>query len=383
MKTDDSIPFLTHFGCVPDPRVSRTRRYSLPDLLFLCICAVLCGADDCVSIAEFGRVKSDWLAQYTDFRDGLPSHDTISRVLSLLDPLEVERAFVSWVSTIHTKTKGEVIAIDGKTMRRSFDTATGKAAIHMVSAWSSANGLVLGQVETAEKSNEITAIPKLLKMLDIEGCTITIDAMGTQKDIASEIIDKKADYLLPVKDNHPNLNADIQAFFERAMANRWMNANADKIPHAKHRMFDADHGRSETRICYCTDVLDDIENTQDWKGLRTIAMIQAERVEGAKTSTERRYYISSLPPNAKWINDAARKHWGVENGLHWVLDVAFNEDLCRSRKNRGAAIRAVLNRVAVNICKADTAAKVGIKNRRHKAAWDKRYLTQLIEGKKS
>ena len=224
------------------------------------------------------------------------------------------------------------------------------------------------KVETEEKSNEITAIPKLLKMLDIEGCLITIDAMGTQKDIAAQIIDQKGDYLLPVKDNHPNLRADIEAFFDRVIANRWMDANANKIPHTRHRMFDANHGRSETRLCCCTDVLDDINNTQDWKAIQSIALIQTERVDEGKISTERRYDITSLPPNAKKINRAARKRWGVENGLHWVFDVAFREDLCRTRKDNGPAIRAVLNRIAVNLCKLDTSAKVGVKNRRNKAA---------------
>lgn len=380
MKVDDTIPFLTHFGSVPDPRVDRTKRYALPDILFLCLCAVLCGADDCVAIADFGRLKADWLARYVNFQTGPPSHDTISRVLSLLDPVALEQAFVAWVAAIHKKTQGEIVAIDGKTMRCSFDTATGKAAIHMVSAWSSANGIVLGQVQTDQKSNEITAIPKLLKMLDLEGCIVTIDAMGTQKEIAAQIVEQKADYLLPVKDNQPNLRADIEAFFDRAIANRWMDADAQKIPHAKDRLFDADHGRAETRICYCTNILDDIDNTQLWKGLQTIAMVQTERVLGDKTSTERRFYITSLPPNAKQINLAARKHWGIENGLHWLLDVAFGEDQCRSRKDNGPAIRAVLNRTAVNLCKLDTNAKVEVKNRRNRAAWDTRYLDKLIAG---
>ena len=343
---------------------------------------MLRGADDCVSIAEFGQYRYQWLTQFTSFGDDIPSHDTISRVLSLLDPQEFEQAFVAWVAAIQSKSGGQIVAIDGKTMRRTFDAATGQKAIHMVSAWGSANGLVLGQVKTDEKSNEITAIPKLLEMLDIAGCTITIDAMGTQKDIAQQIIDKEADYVLPVKDNHPNLRADIEAFFERAIAGRWKDEHDEPIAHSSNTTFDADHGRSETRKCLCTDVLDDILDAKAWKGLRTIARIETQRTINGKTSTECRYYISSLSPKAKRINKAVRTHWGVENNLHWVLDVAFDEDRCRTRKNSGAEIRAALNRIAINLCKADTTKKIGIKNKRKAAGWNTEYLTTLIKGAK-
>jgi predicted transposase YbfD/YdcC len=247
-------------------------------------------------------------------------------------------------------------------MRRSFDSATGKKAIHMVSAWGSVNGIVLGQVKTDAKSNEIMAIPKLLAMLDITGCTITIDAMGTQKEIAKQIIDQGGDYVLPVKDNHPNLRANIEAFFERVIANQFLSGNGEIIPHTKHRMFDADHGRTETRRCLCTGYLGDIQDTKAWEGIQSIAMIEAERVLNGKKSVERRYYITSLPPDAKLVNVAVRTHWGVENSLHWVLDVVFDEDRCRTRKDNGPQIRATLNRMAINICKSDTSRKVGIKN---------------------
>jgi predicted transposase YbfD/YdcC len=381
MKSDLSIPFLTHFGKVSDPRQKRTKRYCLPDILFLCVCAVLCGADDCVAIAEFGRSRVDWLKQFTAFDDGTPSHDTISRVLSLINPREFELAFVAWIAAIQKKTAGQIVAIDGKTMRHTFDIATGQEAIHMVSAWGSANGLVLGQVKTDTKSNEITAIPKLLAMLDITGCTVTIDAMGTQKEIAKQIIDQGGDYILPVKDNHPNLRADIEAFFERAIADRFLDGNADTIPHKKSRMFDADHGRIETRKCLCTDYLDDIQDTDAWKGIQSIAMIESERELNGKKSVERRYYITSLPPSARRINAAIRTHWGVENSLHWVLDVDFNEDQCRTRKDNGPQIRATLNRIAINICKANTTKKASINIKRKSAGWNPDFLTQLITGK--
>lgn len=308
----------------------------------------------------------------------LPSHDTFSRVLGLLDPAMFSECFINWIKEIHKITNGEVVAVDGKTIRRSFDQANGRAAIHMVSAWGAAQGLVLGQVCTDAKSNEITAIPWLLKMLNLEGCIVTIDAMGTQKAIASQIVEQGGDYLLALKANQPNLYEDVQALFLRASQNNFMDANADLIPHSYHQTVDADHGRIETRRCWCAPVNDDVTTASEWRALQSIAMIQSERKIKHQTTTECRYYISSLPPNAKRVADAVRAHWGIENSLHWVLDVTFNEDQSRTRKGTAPQIKAVINHIAINICKSNTTQNASIKRKRNMAAWDPDFLTELI-----
>jgi predicted transposase YbfD/YdcC len=298
--------------------------------------------------------------------------------LSLLDPPSLSACFVAWAAAIQENTNGQVIAIDGKTVRRSFDLATGKAAIHMVSAWGCANGVVLGQIKTEEKSNEITAIPQLLKMLDLSGNIVTIDAMGTQKAIAEQIIEQGGDYVLAAKSNQPDLYGDIQACFQRAMDNRFMDGNADAIDHDIYQSVDADHGRIETRRCWCLPVTDDVTTAAQWADIQSIAMIEGERKIGDKTTVERRYFISSLEANAKKIAQAVRAHWGIENSLHWVLDVTFGEDQMRTRKDNGPQVRAVLNHAAINICKANTTRKASIRRKRNLAAWEPEFLTELI-----
>ena len=371
----EQIPFLTHFAKVADPRIHRTRRHALPDILFVSVCAILCGANDCLSIALFCRSRLTWLRKFVPLLGGAPSHDTFSRVFRLINASEFEKVFIEWVNQIRFNTMGEVVAIDGKVMRGSFDKASGKAAIDIVSAWGSANGLVLGQVKTNEKSNEITAIPILLKMLDLQGCIVTIDAIGTQKSIAKQICEQKADYILPVKNNQPNLSADLQAAFERWEGNRWMDANANPIAHSFHQTVDADHGRIETRSCLCTEYLDGITEAQNWHGLKTIIKIQRKR---DNENVYIRYFITSLRADAQTILGAVRAHWGIENSLHWVLDVNFREDYSRTRKDNGAQIRAMLNRVANNICKSNTTEKMAISQKRHRAAWDENFLEQII-----
>jgi predicted transposase YbfD/YdcC len=378
-----SESFFVYFGEMSDPRVERTKRHSLVDILFLCVCAVLCGPHDCVAIADFGRGRQQWLKQFVALEGGPPSHDTISRVLGLLDPPSLSACFVAWVAAIQDMTGGQVIAIDGKTVRRSFDLATGKAAIHMVSAWGCANGIVLGQVKTEEKSNEITAIPELLKMLDLVGNVVTIDAMGTQKAIAEQIVKQGGEYVLAAKGNQPDLYGDIQACFQRAIDNRFMDGNADTINYDFHQSVDADHGRIETRRCWCLPVTDDLTTANQWRGIQSIALIEGERKIGDKTTLERRYFISSLEVDAKRIARAVRAHWGIENSLHWVLDVTFNEDQMRTRKNNGPQIRAILNHTALNICKNNTTRKASIRRKRNMAAWDQDYLTELITNQKN
>jgi predicted transposase YbfD/YdcC len=378
MNPDTNLPFLTHFGQLTDPRMERRKRHKLFDILFLSVAAVLCGANDCVAIADFGKAQIAWLRKYVPLKGGPPSHDTISRVLGLLDSKEFERCFVEWTTAIQGKSSGEIVAIDGKTARRSFDRLKGLSAIHMVSAWGSANGLSLGHVKTGDKSNEITAIPKLLAMLDIAGKIVTMDAMGTQKSIAEQIIKQKADYILSVKGNHPDLLADIQAFFERNMANRFVEANDETIPHTYCQTVDADHGRLETRRCWATNVLTDIANTSAWKGIQSVVRIDSERKTKDKTTVETRYYITSLPPDAKKINKAVRTHWGIENKIHWVLDVTFREDDSRVRKDNGPQIKSALNRIAINICNNERTKSIAISRKRHIAAWNEEYRDTLI-----
>lgn len=381
IETEEDIPFLTHFRGVTDPRVEHNKRHSLCDILFLSVCAVLCGANHAVAIADFAQARQDWLRQFIPLEGGPPSHDTISRVLALIDPKEFETCFVRWTTAIQDKTQGEVVPIDGKTVRRSFDKATGQAAIHMVSAWSSANGIVLGQVKVDDKSNEITAIPKLLDMLDIQGRIVTLDAIGTQKEIARQIRQKKGDYVLAVKDNHPNLAADIKAFFERNQANHFMDGNADTVPHDYCQTIDADHGRIETRRCWCTDLIEDIADTAQWEGFKSIILIEAERLHQGQTTIEQRLYISSLPPNAQRLLQAVRTHWAIENSLHWVLDVTFREDESRTRKGHGAQIKSALNRIAINLCKTNTTRNAATSRKRNMASWDQDFLTELITGR--
>ena len=381
MKLDATIPFLTHFSCVPDPRVERTKRHALVDILFMSVCAVLCGANDCVAIADFAAARIEWLRQFVDMANGAPSHDTISRVLRLVNPIAFERAFLEWTETIRDRTSGDILPIDGKVLRGSFDKATGIDAIDMVTAWSSANGIVLGQVKTDVKSNEITAIPNLLKMLDIEGCIITIDAMGTQKKIAEQIIEQKGDYLLAVKANQPNLQQDLVEAFKRYRENRWMDGNADDIPHDYIETVDTGHGRTVTRRCWCTNVMDGITSAPDWTGLKTIVLFESNRDLDADGKPTIRYYITSLKPDAANILRAIRTHWQVENKLHWVLDVNFREDQNRTRKGFGAQVRSMLNRIAINLCKTNTTRKAATSRKRNMASWDESFLFELITNK--
>lgn len=365
---------MSYFAKVPDPRIARSRLHPLSSILIMSLCAVLCGAESFVGIEQFALGKEAWLKTFLDLPNGIPSHDTIGRVLSALNPTALGDAFREWVAAVATLTKGEVVAIDGKTLRRSFREAGSSVFVHMVSAWATANRMVLGQVKTEEKSNEITAIPRLLKLLEINGCLVTIDAMGCQKEIAREIIDSKADYLLAVKDNQPSLCESITNVFEAARLDPAALATMDF-----HQTNDKGHGRVEVRRCWTTTVLDTLPMRRDWKSLNSIALIEAERTIKGKTSMEQRYYICSrkaLP--AKEALAAARSHWGIENELHWVLDVAFNEDQCRVRMGHAAENFAVLRHLALNLLKHVKNSKVGIKTKRLRAAVDEEFLARVL-----
>ncbi|NJR51819.1 MAG: ISAs1 family transposase [Leptolyngbyaceae cyanobacterium CSU_1_3] len=372
-RTDGRI--LTHFADVQDPRDERGKEHKLIDILTIAICAVICGADSWVDIELYGQSKQAWLSTFLSLDNGIPSHDTFARVFARLDPEQMQTCFVRWVSAISQLSGGEVVAIDGKTARHSYDTANGKGAIHMVSAWASANRLVLGQRKVDAKSNEITAIPALLQVLAIEGCIVTIDAMGTQKEIAAAIIDQGADYILALKGNQSGLFEDVQWLFEQAQSTQFR-----QVVHDFAQTLDKGHGRIELRRCWTLSdaELDYLIQKPQWKGLQTVVMLQSERRIKGQTRTETRYYISSLAPDAAKIAAAIRTHWTVENHLHWTLDVAFDEDACRIRKDHAPQNFSLLRQIALNLLGQDKSTKAGIAAKRKKAGWDDAYLLAIL-----
>jgi predicted transposase YbfD/YdcC len=365
---------MVHFSTLVDPRVERTKRHSMSDILVISICGFLCGIDTWVELEEFAEIRVDWLRTFLDLPNGIPSHDTFGRFFAAMDPEEFARCFARWVGSISELTQGAVVAIDGKTLRRSFDHASSKAAIHMVSAWASGNGLVLGQVKTDEKSNEITAIPKLLEMLHLQGCIVTIDAMGCQKAIVKDIVDKGADYVISLKGNQETVHEKTKAFFAEAREERF-----ETVPHVYTETSERAHGRSERRRYWLTNRLDWLRERADWAGLSSVGMVESTRTLNGVTSSEVRHFISSLDgTNAELFARAVRTHWAVENNLHWVLDVAFDEDSCRVRKDNAPENMAMLRHLALNLLKADTTTRAGIKIRRKKASWSPDYLCHLL-----
>ena len=373
-----SSSIVAHFRQLPDPRVRRTRRHALDDILVITLCAVICGADDWASIARFGRAKRKWFREFLALPHGIPSHDTFGRVFAALDPEAFKAAFLAWVATVADLLPGDVIAIDGKTLRHTFDTASGHAAIHMVSAWATAQGVCLGQVKTDAKSNEITAIPKLLEVLALTGRVVTIDAMGCQTAIAGAIHAKGGDYVLSLKGNQTRLHADIRTFFLDAEAHAFAGT-----PHTTAETVDGDHGRIEVRRAWATDDLDWLADRPRWPGLRSVVRVDAERTVGAHTSGETRFFISSLPPDAATLARVVRSHWAIENGLHWVLDVAMHQDQTRIRTGHAPQNLAILHHIALNLLKLDRTEKLGIKNKRLAAGWDHDYLLRVILGAKN
>ena len=365
-----------YFADLTDPRVNRTRRHKLIDILVIGICTVICGGDDYPAMEEFGKAKEEWFQTFLELPNGIPSHDTFWRVFGALDPEQFQVCFLSWMNAISSKTSGEIIALDGKQLRRSHDKNEGKAAIHMVSAWATTNRLVLGQVKVDEKSNEITAIPELLRCLDIDGCLITIDAMGCQVDIANLIIEKEADYLFSLKGNQSNLHDDVVLLFDDLEES---NFSAYEYEHEK--TVDKGHGRIEIRQCWTIadpELIRFLRGADRFRNLQTVLKVRAKRYIGDEHSVEDRYFISSAVANAAEALQATRTHWQVENSLHWVLDIAFREDESRIRKGNGAQNFAVLRHIALNALKQEKTAKVGIKNKRLKAGWDQSYLLKVL-----
>jgi predicted transposase YbfD/YdcC len=375
--TDQPVAdLIKHFEGLPDPRTGNAKQHIFLEILIMAICAVICGADGWNDIELFAKNKKAWLKTFLKLPKGIPSHDTFGRVFAHIQPEEFQKRFIEWVRAIEELTSGQVIAIDGKQLRRSHDHEAGKAAIYMVNAWATQNQLILGQTKVADKSNEITAIPELLQLLEITGCIVTIDAIGTQTEIAKTIIEGDGDYLLSVKENQGHLFEDIQYLFEVDVAHGF------DCEHSYFKTVNKGHGRIETRECWAVDreeYLALIRKREQWKGLKSIVRMVSHRQVGEETEVQTRYFISSLSADAKAILKVKRDHWKIENQLHWVLDIAFREDESRVRKDHAAENLAVLRQMALNLLKNEKTAKGGIHAKRLQAGWNNDYLLTVLK----
>lgn len=375
MKLKPKHKLAEHFDEIEDPRVERTKRHKLTDILTIAILAVICGADSWVGMESFGVAKHKWLRRLLELPNGIPSHDTFARVFARLNPEQFQQSFLKWVRTLVQLSDGQVIAVDGKTLRQSYDRAESQGAIHMVSAWATANRLVLGQCKVEEKSNEITAIPQLLRTLELHGCIVTLDAMGTQKAIAQLIVERQGEYVLALKGNQGNLLEEVQQVFAHAHV-----VNFAGIEHDFYQTVDKGHGRIEVRRYWTMAQVEFLSDANAWAKFTSIGMVQAERRVNGKVERETRYYISSLSSQARRFAQAVRSHWSVENSLHWVLDLAFLEDACRIRKDHAPENLAVVRHIALNLLTQENTLKIGIKNKRLRAGWDEDYLLKLLVG---
>jgi predicted transposase YbfD/YdcC len=363
------------FADVPDPRRDHTRKHNLWDIIAITICAVVGSADSWVEVARYGVRKLTWLRTFLELPNGIPSHDTFNRVFALLDPAALQQGFHHWMQALVEATDGRLVAIDGKTLRHSFDTAAGHGALHLVSAWATENRLTLGQYAVDGKSNEITAIPELVKMLDLSGAIVTIDAMGCQKAIAAQLDDAGADYVLALKENQGTLYDDVQQLFLDGLDNDFAGRE-----HHSHQTIDEDHGRVETRTYHVVPVPEELaQRHADWQGLRSFGMVFSERQVGQEGATcETRFFINSLTPKVKTFARAVRGHWGIENSLHWVLDISFREDESRLRKDHGPQNLALLRRLAASLLQREDTSKGGVACKRKEAGWDNGYLLEVL-----
>ncbi|MCS4185020.1 ISAs1 family transposase [Salinibacter ruber] len=374
-------PLIDSFAEIEDPRHPRNTLYPIEEILLLAICGAISGADDFVSIAEFGEAKIGWLRGLLPFEHGVPSHDTLTRVFGQIEPSEFERCFRAWTRRVEEKTDGQVVAIDGKILRGSRDRASGEGPLHLVEAWACGQNLMLGQRRSEDGANEIETIPELLEMLTLEGCIVTTDAMGCQTNVAEAVTEAGADYVLRLKDNQSALRADVERLFERQLDFGFGPGHTD---------VDAGHGRVETRRCWAVDVAGKgLVDESRWPGLQSVALVETERfvaepqaeagpVEG-ETETEHRYLISSLKADAEKILEASRRHWQIENGLHWVLDVAFEEDHSQVRTQNAAENLALVRRLVASAVKQDDRVDAGTKNKRKRAGWDDDYREHLLQ----
>ena len=375
MEPRRSAALLEHFRDLADPRIDRNKEHKLINVLVIAICALLCGANDWVAVETFGRAKREWFARFLDLPHGIPSHDTFGRVFAVLSPQALQACFLSWIRAVAHVTEGQVVAIDGKPLRHSYDRRSAKAAIHMVSAWATHNRMVLGQLKTEEKSNEITAIPELLRVLEVRGCIVTIDALGCQKAIARQIVEQEADYVLALKQNQGTLYEAVVQQFQMAR-----DTVSEAMSLQTYETEEKQHGRVEIRRHWTLEVPPDLVPQEAWRQLGCLGMVESERHLQEEVSIEQRYYIASIPNDVQLFAHAVRAHWEIENRVHWVLDVAFREDDSRIRVGHGPENFAVLRHIALNLLGQDTRTKLGIQNKRLKAGWDDAYLANLVFG---
>lgn len=382
MHTHPKLSLITHFRNLPDPRVNRTRDHDLIDLLVIAICTLLCGGESFNDMEDFGHAKHDWFKTFLTLRNGIPSHDTFNRLFAALDPKAFGQCFIDWTQSLRQAIAQEIVALDGKALRRAI--AADQSIKYVVSAWAQGNELVLGQWKVADKSNEITVVPELLRALELAGCIVTMDAMGCQKTIAREIHDADADYVLALKGNQETVHEEVKTHLDAALLERTaprpagarLSVGAATL--AEWETVEKDHGRIETRRYYQSAELDWFADRAKWEGLRSVGMVEAIREAGGQTSVERRYYLSSLPLGVETFARAVRGHWGVENKLHWVLDVWFREDQSRARAGHAAENLATLRRLALNLLKRERTKKRGIKGKQLNAGWDHAYLLRLL-----
>jgi predicted transposase YbfD/YdcC len=373
---------LAHFERLPDPRVRRTREHDLMDVLVIAVCTLLCGGETFNDMEDFGHAKRDWFKTFLSLRNGIPSHDTFNRVFAALDPGEFLDCFLKWTQSLRRAVPQEIVALDGKALRRAL--GKDQSVQYIVSAWAEGNGLALGQLKVADKSNEITAVPELLRVLELAGCIVTLDAMGCQKKIAKEITEADAHYVLALKGNQEKVHEEVKSFLDAALEEKHRpRPKGAVVPKAAENLktfatVEKDHGRVETRRYYQSDCLDWFADKEKWEGLTSVGMVESIRELKGKRTLERRYFLSSLQLDVETFARAVRGHWGVENKLHWVLDVCFREDQSRARAGYAAENLATLRRLALNLLKKENTKKRGIKGKMLNAAWNHPYLLKLL-----
>jgi len=382
MRTHPKLSLIEHFKTLPDPRLNRTKAHELVDVLTIGVCTLLCAGESFNDMEDFGLAKEDWFRTFLSLPNGIPSHDTFNRVFAALSPQHFGECFMAWTQSLRTAVAQEIVALDGKALRRALDADQNSKVI--VSAWAQSNGLVLGQLKVDDRSNEITALPKLLRALELSGCIVTVDAMGTQKEIAKEIQEADADYVMALKGNHEVVHDEVKTFLDATVTEAAAKRPAGVRPSraaatlAKLETVEKDHGRQETRRYYQSGELDWFADRARWEGLQSVGLVEAVREVQGKVTVERRYYLSSLPVGVETFARAVRGHWGIENSLHWVLDVQMGEDDSRARTGHAAENLATLRRLALNLLKQEKTKKRGIKGKQLNASWDHAYLLRLL-----
>jgi len=382
MQKHPQLSLIEHFKDLTDPRVDRTKDHDLIDVLIIAVCCLLCAGESFNDMEDFGRAKHDWFKGFLRLRNGIPSHDTFNRVFQALDPKQFLECFLRWTQSLRQAIPQEIVALDGKALRRALNQD--QSPKYVVSAWAESTNLVLGQLKVEEKSNEITAVPELLRVLELAGCIVTLDAMGCQKKIAKEIIEADADYVLALKGNQEKVHEEMKSFLDRSLEQQQQQRPKGALVPKEAMALKScetvqkDHGRIETRRYYQSDYLDWFADKAKWESLRSVGMVESTREVGATITVERRYYLSSLKMDVETFARAVRGHWGVENKLHWVMDVCFREDQSRARQGYAAENLATLRRLALNLLRPEKTKKRGIRGKQLNASWHHPYLLRLL-----